>query len=138
MVDNMDPVPSELEQRLRQQALLAEIGRRALTETDWITLTQEATRLCALGLGTRFCKVLEFLPDQNRLLVRAGVGWSEGVVGHVTIGAELDSPAGYALHTGKPVISNHLSREDRFSTPDLLAAHGVRRALNVILSSESR
>jgi signal transduction histidine kinase len=138
MEDGMDVEPSELEQRLRQQALLAEIGRRALAGTDWDTLIQEATRLCALGLGTRFCKVLKFLPDQNRFLVSAGVGWREGVVGHLTIGAELDSPAGYALHTGKPVISNHLSREDRFRTPDLLAAHGVQRALNVILSSDAR
>jgi two-component sensor histidine kinase len=40
------------------------------------------------------------------------------------------------LHTGKPVISNHLESEQRFRTPDLLAAHGVRRAMNVILQGE--
>ena len=130
--------PGELEQRLHQQALLAEIGRRALTDTLWDTLIEEAARLCALGLGTRYCKILEYLPNQNSLLVRAGVGWHEGVVGNTTIGAELHSPAGYALHTGKPVISNHLSSDDRFSTPDLLVEHGVERAINVILSGENR
>jgi hypothetical protein len=45
MEDGMDVGPSELEQRLRQQALLAEIGRRALAGTDWDTLIQVATRL---------------------------------------------------------------------------------------------
>ncbi len=130
--------PGELEQRLHQQALLAEIGRRALTDTLWDTLIEEAARLCALGLGARYCKILEYLPSQNSLLVRAGVGWHAGVVGQATIGAELHSPAGYALHTGKPVISNHLSSDDRFSTPDLLVEHGVERAINVILSGENR
>jgi GAF domain-containing protein len=120
-------VPSaveELETRLRQHALLAEIGRRALADTRFEVLLDEAARLCALGLQTGYCKVLEYLPEQNRFLVRAGVGWHHGVVGHATVGADLDSPAGYALHTGKPVISNHLDREDRFRTPELLADCG--------------
>ena len=126
----------ELTSRLRQQALLAEIGRRALSNLEFDGLLEEACRLTALGLGIRFCKVLEYLPDENRLLVRAGVGWHEGVVGRVTIGADLESPAGYALHTGKAVISNRLSTEQRFRTPSLLREHGVERAANVILLGE--
>jgi hypothetical protein len=38
------------------------------------------------------------------------------------------------LRTGKPVISNHLENEQRFRTPELLVEHGIRRAMNVILS----
>jgi signal transduction histidine kinase len=132
------PPADELEKRLRQQALLAEIGRRALADSNLDSLFTESARLCALGLEVRYCKVLEYLPDENRLLVRAGVGWHEGVVGHATIGADLESPAGYALHTGKPVISNHLHEETRFRTPQLLAAHGVERAVNVILEGDGK
>jgi two-component sensor histidine kinase len=79
---------------------------------------------------------MEFLPAENRLIVRAGVGWGEGVVGHATVGADLASPAGYALRTGKPVISNHLENEQRFRTPELLIEHGIRRAMNVILQGD--
>lgn len=125
-----------LETRLYQQSLLAELGRQALSDTDFDHLLTEATRLTALGMNVRYCKVLEYQADRNCLLVRAGVGWHEGVVGHVTIGADLHSPAGYALHTGKPVISNHLQDEHRFRIPDLLLEHGVRRAINVILLDE--
>src|SRR6185503_432429 len=80
--------------------------------------------------------VMEFLPAEIRLVVRAGVGWEKGVVGHATVGADLASPAGYALRTGKPVISNHLENEQRFRTPELLARHGIRRAMNVILQGD--
>ena len=128
--------PTELERRLHQHALLADIGRHALSDANLDSLFTEAARVCAVGLDVKYCKVLEYLPEQDRLLVRAGVGWKPGVVGHVTIGAKLDSPAGYALHTGKPVITNHLPDENRFKTPELLAEHGVKRAVNVILRSE--
>jgi signal transduction histidine kinase/ActR/RegA family two-component response regulator len=127
----------QLQARLDQQALLADLGRQALGDTDFDTLLAEGARLTALGMKVRYCKVLEYLPSQNCLLVRAGVGWQNGVVGHATIGAELRSPAGYALHTGKPVISNNLPDENRFNTPELLLEHGVRRAINVILTDDA-
>ena len=126
---------SELEYRLRQQALLAELGRRALAGGNPDDLLQEATRLVALGLETSFCKILEYLPDKGTLLVRAGVGWGDHVVGTATVGADLNSPAGYALHTGKPTIANDLRAERRFRTPRLLQRYGIQRAINVILST---
>ena len=53
-----------------------------------------------------------------------------------TVGADLESPSGFALRTGKPVISNHLENEQRFRTPELLVEHGIRRAMNVILQGD--
>jgi len=123
----------ELNYRLRQQSLLADLGVFALQCRDLDVLFQEASRLCALGLDTGLAKVLEYLPEQKRLLVRAGIGWHPGVVGHATIGADLESPAGFALSTGMPVISNRLAAEERFRTPQLLLEHGVICAINVLI-----
>ncbi|HYI73111.1 MAG TPA: PAS domain S-box protein [Skermanella sp.] len=127
------PREDELAYRLRQQRLLADFGFFALRCRDLDHLLQRATELCAEGMGTNLCKVLEWLADQDQLLMRAGVGWADGLVGHATIGADLESPAGYALKTGAPVISNHLEHEARFRTPHILAIHGVRRAINVVI-----
>jgi two-component sensor histidine kinase len=125
-----------LHTRIRQQELLAELGVLALQGTAFTDLLSHTAVKTAEGLRAEYCKVLEYLPNENRLLVRAGVGWDEGVVGRATIGADMASPAGYALHTGKPVISNHLENEQRFRTPELLVDHGVRRAMNVILQGD--
>jgi two-component sensor histidine kinase len=122
--------------RIRQQELLAELGVLALQGTSFIGMLNHTARMTAEGLSADYCKVLEYLPTENRLLVRAGVGWGEGVVGSATVGADLASPAGYALATGKPVISNHLENEQRFRTPELLVEHGIRRAMNVILQGD--
>jgi two-component sensor histidine kinase len=65
-------------------------------------------------------------------------GLEPGVVGQATIGDDLASPAGFALRTGLPVISNHLEAEERFRTPELLVQNGIRRAMNVILQGEGK
>ena len=127
-----------LEERIRQQEILAELGVTALQGVSFDQLLTETANLAARGLRAEFCKVLEFRPLDNLFLVRAGVGWGTGIVGIATVGADTESPAGFALRTGKPVISNHLENEQRFRTPEILAAHGVRRAMNVILQGDGK
>lgn len=125
----------DIEARLRQQAILSEFGVEALRSTDLGPLLQRATALCAQGMSAQYCKALEYLPGEDMLLVRAGVGWKADVIGHARIGADLASPAGFALKTGRPVISNHLAAETRFRTPQLMAEYGIRRAINVLIEN---
>jgi two-component sensor histidine kinase len=122
--------------RIRQQELLAELGVVALNRTTLRELLDRAVQFAAEGLQAELCKILEFLPEENRLLMRAGLGWNPGLIDIASVGADLASPSGYALHTGKPVISNHLENEERFRTPELLKVHSVRRAINVILQGD--
>ncbi len=136
-----DPPPAEpaataLRQRIRQQEILAELGVAALGRIPLQELLDSAVRMAAEGLEAELCKVLEYIPAENRLLLRAGIGWDPGLVGVASVGADLASPSGYALKTGKPVISNHLENEERFRTSELLRDHGVRRAINVILQGD--
>lgn len=119
----------ELPYRLRQQALLGEFGRFAMQSRDLEHILQRAAELCARGLEAPYAKVLEYASDGNRLVVRAGVGWGPGTIDTAALGADLESPAGYAYHTGQSVISNHLHDDVRFRTPRLLADHGIKRAI---------
>ncbi|MEJ0093617.1 MAG: histidine kinase dimerization/phosphoacceptor domain -containing protein [Methylocella sp.] len=136
--DGPDLAQRALQQRIRQQEILAKLGVTALQGASFDRLLADTARLTAEGLRAEFCKVLEHIPSENRFLVRAGVGWSPGIVGVASVGADLASPAGFALRTGKPVISNHLENEERFRTPDILQQHGIHRAMNVILQGEGR
>lgn len=121
---------------LQQRAELADFGRRAAEGADLDQLLHDAAEEAARSLGVSYVKVLEYLPDEKSLLVRAGVGWGEGVVGQARIGADIASPAGYALQTGQPVIANDLDKEERFRIPELLREHGVKSAVNVIIKSK--
>src|ERR1700745_702855 len=87
----VEPAPSDdhcsdltggaLRQRIRQQELLAELGVLALQGTSFMDMLNHAARITAEGLNAEYCKVLEYIPAEKRLLVRAGVGWEEGIVG---------------------------------------------------------
>jgi two-component sensor histidine kinase len=123
----------ELRYRLRQQSLLGEFGSIAMQTRDFRKILQRATELCAVGLQAPFVKVLEYEPYENHLMVRAGVGWAPGTIDAVSLPADIGSPAGYAYQTGKSVISNHMGADTRFRTPQLLADHGIRRAINVLI-----
>ena len=127
----------ELAYRLRQQEIIAAFGLLALEASDFTPLLQEATRRCAEGMHTRYCKAMEYLPDEDRFIVRAGVGWKPGIVGSGT-DADLDNPTGYAFKTGEPVISSHPENGGHFRTPRILAEHGIRRAINVPIATPTR
>ncbi|HET7569178.1 MAG TPA: HWE histidine kinase domain-containing protein [Gammaproteobacteria bacterium] len=120
----------------KQRAALADFGTDALRSDDLDALLEEACRLVSEALDVRLVKVLELLPDGDSLLVRAGINWNPGVVGHATLGAHSDSPAGYALQTCEPVISNDVENERRFAIPDLLREHRISSMVNVVIRGE--
>ena len=130
------PAAPTLDLRLRQQEILAELGVISLKRISFDELLIRTVQLTSEGLETEFCKILEYLKEKDRFLLRAGIGWDAGLIGVATVSAGKSSPAGYALQTGKPVISNHLENEERFSTPELLRNHSVKRAINVIIQGD--
>jgi two-component sensor histidine kinase len=130
-------VESMLGYRLEQQAALSNFGMQALKSHSIDELLTNAAVVAAAGMRAKLSKIMEYRAAHNDLLIRAGVGWREGVVGSSTLGADLESPAGYAFKTGSPVISNQLENEERFRTPGILAEHRVRRAINVLIAGGS-
>jgi two-component sensor histidine kinase len=126
---------SEAEGLRKQVTALARFGGRALRSGNIGSLLQEATQLVSDALEVDLVKVLELLPDGRNLLVRAGVNWNPGVIGHATISAEDGSAAGYALLTDAPVISD-IAEETRFKIPALLLEHGVQSTVNVVIRAD--
>src|SRR3546814_15407829 len=70
-----DNPADELRYRLRQQRLSTEFALFALQTRDTDALMQEAARACAAGLLSKFCKVMEFLPDERSEERRVGKEW---------------------------------------------------------------
>ena len=124
------------ESRALQQSAVVELGRRALGRVDLDDLMAAAVRAVTECLGTDFAAVMELLPGGDALLVRAGAGWPDGVVGVRRVPAGRGSHAGYTVLVGEPVIVDDLAFEVRFSPPQLLLDHGVVAGAAVIVSLE--
>ena len=111
--------------RARQQETLARMGERALTETDLQKFFNEVVSTISEILDVEMVKILELLPGDAELLLRAGVGWQPGLVGTATVSTGRDSQAGYTLASGRPVVVDNLKTESRFTGQPLLHTHGV-------------
>jgi GAF domain-containing protein len=98
----------------------------------------EAVSTAAETLEVEYCNVLELLPDGNVLLLRAGVGWQEGFVGHATVSASRYSQAGYTLLSDAPVIVEDIRTVERFSAAPLLREHGVVSGMSTIIRGRER
>ena len=118
---------------MRRQEAVAKLGMSALSGTGVPDLLDEAVGLVARTLGVGFAKVLELLPEGDALIVRAGVGWEEGVVGAATVGTNLESQAGYALISDGPVVCDDLHLEVRFKGAPLLHDHGILSGVTAVI-----
>ncbi len=131
--EQLRAVADELRVRLRQQEAIADFSQMALATTDLDGVLARAVAVVSEILDTELSMVLELQPDGGSLLVRAGAGCREGVVGRETVPAGTASQAGYTLLSGGPVIADDLRTETRFTVPPLLGEHDTCSGLSVII-----
>ncbi|MDQ3399069.1 MAG: PAS domain S-box protein, partial [Deinococcota bacterium] len=129
-------VKAELHARARQQAAVAELGQVALDGATLDALFERAVTLTAQTLEVAYCKVLELLPGGEKVRLRAGVGWREGLVGVAKVSTGTESQAGYTLLSSEPVVVADLRTETRFSGPPLLHEHGVVSGMSVVIRGQ--
>lgn len=133
VVPHPSSIHGELEYRLKQQAVVAELGGDALLGVDLDALFDKTVQLVASVLNNEYCKVLELLPGGDFVFLRAGVGWRDGLVRKATVDTGLNSQAGYTLISKEPVIVKDLRTETRFDGPLLLREHGIVSGMSVII-----
>lgn len=115
----------------RHQEALTEFGDFVLDSTDLDAILTEACRHVAQGLEVELAKVIEIDRASDTGLVRAGIGWRPGVVGHERVSLSEKSSEAFAIAEAKPVVSNDIAKESRFDFPQFLIDHGVVALVNV-------
>jgi len=127
-------VETDLREHARQQAAVAELGQRALTDVDPLELIDEAVAMLSSVLDTDYSKMMELLPDAKTLLFRAGVGWREEFVNRKTLTVQSDSQVGLALRSRDPVVVNDLNTDPRFRVTPALKEHDVTSGMTVVIA----
>ncbi len=123
----------KLERKLVQQNAVSSFGSFALHEQDFQKVLEEAVRVAGEVLQVPLTKILEFSDSADHLVLRAGIGWAEGLVGKGEVGIERASQAGYTLLADEPVIVADMATETRFSGPQLLHDHDVLSGMSVVI-----
>jgi PAS domain S-box-containing protein len=134
-----DRKSAEAESRVRaqQQAIVAALGMRALGEADPQAIMDEAVAAVARALGVELTCVVEILAGREKLLLSAGVGWKDGIVGHATARVGAASLVGYTALVGRPVVSEDLAADPRFTISPFLADYEPVGAVSVVIGGRT-
>jgi PAS domain S-box-containing protein len=126
----------ELRSRAKQQEALAQLGERALAVTDIDKLLNDVVSTIALTLSVDFVKILELLPGDADLVLRAGFGWQAGVVGSIVMSKEADDYARHILGSAVPVITEDFAAETRFAVAQYLRKHRCVSGMSMIIAGQ--
>ena len=132
--DNIATLENELRNRAKQQEALAQLGERALAEPDLERLLNDAVSTVALTLSVDFVKILELLPGNGELLLRAGFGWKSNLVGTILTISEPNSYARFTLESAIPVVIDEFAGERRFEVPPYVKDHACTSGMNVTIA----
>jgi diguanylate cyclase (GGDEF)-like protein len=120
-----------LRQRAAQQATVSEIGQRALSDVGLSALLNEAVAMVAETLSIDLITVLELRHEENAMLMRAGVGWPAGVIGHQMVPFDEASQAAMAIRAEAPVVVDDYPSEIRFKGAAVLRDQGALSGITV-------
>jgi len=124
----------EIRRLARLHAEAAELGQDALRAAPLQEVLDGAVTRVARALGVDYCNVAEMLPGGDEFLLRAGVGWREGVVGRATVKSRGSQP-GYTVLSDRPVIVENAAAETRFAPLPRLLGEEVVSAVSVVIST---
>jgi two-component sensor histidine kinase/putative methionine-R-sulfoxide reductase with GAF domain len=128
---------SETAAQLRRQlTAFAQFTTRSLGKTDLDALMLDACLRARAGTGVSHAKLMEYLPDQDRLILRAGVGWKEGYVGQYSVPPDLDTVIGQAFAYSHPVAVEDYQLRNDIRFPSILKEHGCVSSVNVPINTE--
>lgn len=122
-----------LEAHARRQDVVAEIGRLALMGGELADLFEVCVSLVAQALDLDFCRVLEILPDNDVLILRAAIGEKDDCRVGQTISTSPEFQAGYTLDAGEPVVVEDFRVETRFKRTPLLHEQAVVSGMSVVI-----
>ena len=141
------------ENRIRQEAFrkqaLFDLSQHALSEKTISGLLEKAAATLSRPRHVDFVMIMEFRPEERSFLLRAGAGWSEGLVGQQKVSADLSSVAGFTLRASRPTIPGNLMTlepviiedmmsETRFVPAQFVRDHGVTSGMSVIIHGKDQ
>lgn len=132
-VTNLKKSQAALEKQREFAATIVELGSLVHSDPSLEHFFNEVALQVNVKLHNDSTNILYRLPTQETLLLKAGIGWNDGLVGTATVGSEEHTQVGYTLKNGYPVVVSDYECETRFQASSLLRDHNIRSSLSVVI-----
>jgi PAS domain S-box-containing protein len=125
---------NELRGRAKQQEAVAQLGERALTDQGLERLLNDVASTVAITLGIEFVEILELMPGDTELLLRAGFGWKAEALSTIRTSTDTKCYAGFTLGSSVPIVIDDFKTEARFEIPSYLHECGCKSGMSTIIA----
>lgn len=122
---------------LEEQRMVAEFGQEALRGQPLAELLERSVELVQEALSVEFTGVLEHLPDEHVLVMRAGRGWPESTDA-IRFTDSPTTQVGAVLASGEPLVVTDALLEDRIEFSATTLALGIRSSIGVRILGPDR
>ncbi|OCQ98517.1 hypothetical protein BCD67_08135 [Oscillatoriales cyanobacterium USR001] len=117
----------KLGNQARASAAIAQIGQRALAGIPLSHLMTETVTLAAITLQVEYCQILEYQPETQNLILRAGFGWPQDLIG-IELQANQDNFQVSETLTSSDSVINQDFNSDRSLTNKQLLENAIANA----------
>ena len=125
-------------QRARYSEHLAQLGRIAVDSLDPQEVLRQVPSIAAQALEADLAVVFLLEPGRTALRLAGGVGLLDGEDLGAMVANRPDTPQGFVLAQGGPVVVEDYRSEQRFAVPPTYLQAGLVSALAVPLSDRGR
>ena len=121
-------------QQARYSEYIAKLARLAVDTRDPQALLRQVPRIAAEGMQAEMAVVYLLEPNRLEFRLAAGVGLGGDEVEGRRLPNRPDTPAGFVVAEGQPVLVSNYARETRFKVPPDYLQRGLVSGLAVPLS----
>src|SRR3954451_24697220 len=124
---------ANLDKLRRHVRILIDVGRLAAGHSAMDRFLDQAVVQVARAVEIERVKVLRYRHRTADLIMTAGIGWKEGLVGSATFPVALRSPPGPAFLTAEPTVIADTGAAQDFTISEVLKEHGIVSLANVAI-----
>jgi PAS domain S-box-containing protein len=122
-----------------QQAVIAELGQRALNPAERVSdLLQEAATLAVQVLDAEYGLIVEVDEAQTSMNLRASVGWQDKVLPDSMRIANSNTQTAYTIRRKETIVTSNYGADPRFKSEPTYETYGIRSGVSVLIAVQQR
>jgi diguanylate cyclase (GGDEF)-like protein/PAS domain S-box-containing protein len=122
-----------IQRQSSRQSLIAAFGHFALQNPDLGELIARAADTLEKGLQPEFSRYLELAPDEARLQLKAGSGWSGNWAGQEQFDAVAEAQDRFAVGAREAALIEDYATDARHHASPVLKDHAIRSGAEVLV-----
>ncbi len=121
----------------QRRSIIAKLAEHILIAKDVPDLLNEISPLLCDSFDVEYAGIMQIVPDGNSLLLKAGCGWPDGVVGQLLIGTDTESSDVNWLLSKEPLVFYPSDKGRDIKVPKFLAEYNVCSGMSVIIQGDA-